>query len=192
MTLKLDGLAKLYKSMVTQKIERYRFEYKVGKATFDVFFFIDDKPFVLLFGVKTANFSFEIKVEKGFTIDPQLDSSTYKKLCAALGLKYDPQNPFKPFDFFKEFNKSIPSQAVPSQKAEPHDIATYRSDVEEADKVYFLKWRDNTKRGENVQMENLEKTRKLLGEKAYARCKQKNISSCWTDQENMARKVTPP
>ncbi|ROS05583.1 hypothetical protein EDC56_1122 [Sinobacterium caligoides] len=158
----------------------------------DVFFFIDDKPFVLLFGVKAANFSFEVEVGKGFAIDPQLDPATYKNLCAALGLKYDPENPFKPFDFFKEFNKSIPGQAASSQKADPHDVVIYRPDVDEADKVYFLKWRDNTKRGENVQSVNLDKTSKLLGEKAYARCRQKNISSCWTDQKKLAKIVTPP
>ena len=190
--MKLDGLAKLYKSMVTQQIERYRFEYKAGKAVFDVFFFIDENPFVLLFGVKAANFSFELDVEKGFNIDPQLDRETYKKLCEALGLEYDPDNPFKPFNFFKEFNNFIPQSAVIAQKAEPHDVANYRSDVEEADKIYFLKWRDNTKRGENVQWENLQKTKKLLGEKAYLRCKQKNISSCWADKKELANKVVLP
>ena len=191
-TVKLDGLARLYKSMATQQIERYRFEYKAGKAIFDVFFFIDENPFVLLFGVKAANFSFELAVEKGFNIDPQLDRETYKNLCEALGLEYDPDNPFKPFNFFKEFNRFIPQSAVAAKMAEPHDVANYRSDVEEAYKVYFLKWRDNTKRGESVQWDNLQKTKKLLGEKAYLRCKQKNISSCWTDKKELANKVVLP
>lgn len=190
--MKLDRLAELYKSMVTQQIERYRFEYKDGKAVFDVFFFIGESPFVLLFGVKAANFSFELAVEKGFNIDPQLDRETYKKLCEALGLEYDPDNPFKPFNFFKKFNKFIPQNVVAAQKAEPHDVANYRFDIEEADKVYFLKWRDNTQRGENVQLENLQKTKKLLGEKAYLRCKQNNISSCWTDKKELANKVVLP
>lgn len=178
--------------MVTQKIERYRFQYKAGKAVFDVFFFVDEKPFVLLFGVKAVNFSFELVVERGFIIDPQLDRDTYEKLCVVLGLEYDPDRPFKPFNFFKEFNKFIPQKAAIAQTAEPHDVANYRSDVEEADKVYFLKWKDNTMRGEKVQWKNLQKTKKLLGEKAYIRCEQKNISSCWTDKKELARKVTLP
>lgn len=167
----------LYKSMVAQKIERYRFEFKAGKAVFDVFFFIDENPFVLLFGVKSANFSFELSVKKGFNIDPQLNRETYKKLCEALDLEYDPDNPFKPSNFFKEFNKFIPQSAVITQKAEPHDVGNYRTDVEEAEKIYFLKWRDNTKRGQNVQWRNLQKTRKLLGETAYIRCKQKKLAA---------------
>jgi hypothetical protein len=47
--MKLDGLILLYKSMKVQDIERYRFEYKVGKAVFDIFFFTDGSPFVLLY-----------------------------------------------------------------------------------------------------------------------------------------------
>ena len=56
--MKLDGLVELYKSMKVQGIDRYRFEYKCGRAVFDVFFFVDGSPFLLLFGVKAENFSF--------------------------------------------------------------------------------------------------------------------------------------
>lgn len=190
--MKLDILEILYNSMIQQKIDRYRFYYRAGKANFDIFFFIDENPSILLFGVKAENFGFELSVDNEFNIDPRLDRDTYKKLCSVLGLTYDPERPFKPFNFFKEFDKHIPQKAVISQKAEPHDVANYRSDVEEADKVYFLKWRDNTKRGENVQPDNLKKTRRLIGENAYTLCKNKNISSCWTNKEELARKATLP
>jgi Family of unknown function (DUF6037) len=188
--MKLDRLTLLYKSMKSQDIERYRLEYKVGKAVFDIFFFTDGSPFLLLFGVKIENFSFELEVMPGFVINHQLDRDTYKGLCQVLGLEYNPERPFSPWNFFSEFNSRIPQQSSASQKAKPQDVAPYRSFTEEPDKVYFCGWRDNDKRGEKVQ--NLEKTRALLGEKAYQTCKDKNISSRWTADEKAATEVTLP
>ena len=45
--MKLDGLVALYKSMKNQDIDRYRFEYSHARALFDIFFFIDENPFIL-------------------------------------------------------------------------------------------------------------------------------------------------
>lgn len=190
--MKLDGLIPLYQSMTFQRIGRYKFEYLAGKAVFDVFFFIDDSPRILLFGVKAENFSFEVKVTDDFLIDHVLEHSTYKKLCEVLGLKYDPDRPFSPKSFFSEFNANIPGFANPNSKFQPHDFARYRSVAEEAHKIYFTGWRDNNKWGVNVQESNLTKTRDLLGMNAYLRCRQKNISSCWTDNRNSAIDFTLP
>lgn len=190
--MKLEGLIPLYKSMKHQDIERYKFEYKAGKAVFDVYFFIDDSPYLLLFGVKSANFSFEIPVLNGFVISPMLDRETYTKLCEVLGLEYDPTRPFSPRNFFSEFNANIPANVNPLQKAKPHELASYRSLAEDEDKIYFVGWRDNLKWGTNVKISNLSKTRDLLGEKAYLRCMEKNISSCWTNQKDLAVEFSPP
>lgn len=190
--MKLDGLVALYKSMKTQGIERYRFEYKCGRAVFDVFFFIDGSPFLLLFGVKAENFSFEIEVQNGFVIDHKLDNETYKRLCEILGLDYDPVRPFSPWNFFSEFNSKIPKTAIATQVAQPHDVAPYKRIVEEENKIYFVGWRDNQKWGSNVQQSNLDKTMKLLGERAHKRCKEKNISSCWSDKKDQAIDVSLP
>jgi Family of unknown function (DUF6037) len=189
--MKLDRLESLYRSMKFHDIERYRFEYKVRVAVFDVFFFTDESPFLLLFGVKAKNFCFDLKVDpSSFVIDHLLDPLTYKGLCKVLELEYDPENKFSPWKFFFEFNSKIPKVAFANQKSKPQDVARYRSFSEEPDKVYFCGWRDNDKRGDKVQ--NLDKTRALLGEKAYQRCKDKNISSCWTANEKAAIEVTLP
>ncbi len=68
--------------------------------SFDAFFFIDDSPFVLLFGTKGETFSFEMKVPAGFETIPQLDNATYKELHWVLELKLDTDNPFKPERLF--------------------------------------------------------------------------------------------
>jgi hypothetical protein len=190
--MKLDGLVNLYRSMKSQGIDRCRFEYRHGRALFDVFFFIDDSPFILLFGAKGEAFSFEVEVTSGFNINPTLDSATYKELCRILGLEYDPNNPFSPKGFFAQFNQHVPRTASINANAEPHDIAQYRNVAEEEDKIYFLGWRNNDRRGERVSEVNLAKTKDLLGKKAYDRCNSKNISSCWTDDPDKAKKAQLP
>jgi Family of unknown function (DUF6037) len=190
MTLKLNGLQPLYKNMRSQKIERHKFCYKVNKAIFDVFFFVDESPFILFFGAKGENFSFELSVKNGFIIDDTLDEKTYGKLCKVLGLKYDPNNRFSPRKFFAEFNDRIPTQIGLSSIVEPSDLATYRDMAKDTDKIYFFGWKDNDKSKTSVKEVNLDKTKKLLGKKAYERCKSKNISSRWTARKELAKKVS--
>jgi hypothetical protein len=167
--MKIAGLKNLYKSMKQQNVERYKF---------DVLYFIDEQPNILAFGIKQHNYYFELPVTRGFEIKPFLHN--YNEFCKIMGFKYNPDAPFKPFLFFQEFNKQIPYNALPKNTPKPHEIAVYRKEVDEADKIYFVKWRDNTKAGHQVSNENLEKTRKLLSYKAYIMCKNKNISSCWS------------
>jgi len=190
--MKLNGLIALYKDMKKNNIERYRFDYKNGKGDFDIFFFIDEKPFILLFGAKGANFSFEIEVKNGFIIETNLDRVTYKKLIEFLAIEYAKGNPFSTFKFFEDFNTKIPNIAKKSNIAKPQHIINYRSNVEESEKIYFWKWLDNTKQGNKASKENLEKTKKLLGIKAYELCKKKNISSCWTDDKNKEKPLALP
>jgi hypothetical protein len=176
--MKLNGLKELYKSMKQHKIERYKFDFSFQGVKFDVLYFIDEHPNILAFGIKEHNYYFEIPVSKGFEIKPFLDK--YNEFCLIMGFKYDPVSPFKTSIFFDEFNKQIPSSASRINIPKPHEIAIYRNNVEEADKIYFKKWLDNSKVGKNVSIVNLEKTCKLLSYEAYLMCESKNISSCWS------------
>lgn len=115
-----------------------------------------------------------------------------KKLIKFLGIKYSKDNPFSTFKFFEDFNTKIPQIVNKTNIAQPQQIIKYLNNVEESEKNYFWKWLDNTKQGNKVSKANLEKTRKLLGVKAYERCKKKNISSCWTDDINKAKQFTLP
>ncbi|WDZ51786.1 DUF6037 family protein [Acinetobacter vivianii] len=190
--MKLTGLIPLFESMKAQKIKRYKFKFQRSKAIFDVIFFTDTTPdYLLLFGARGVNFSFTIPVKKGFLIEvADLAPEVYKKLVRVLGIEYDPNNKFRPIYFFEDFNKSIPSSAHPRNIPEPHEIAVYTNDVEEADKIYFYGWKDNTIDGKQVTEENLEKTKKLLGYETYLVCRSRNISSKWTDKAHLAVKVT--
>lgn len=190
--MKLDGLRAIYKEMKVQEIERYRFRYQCNKVTFEVFFFIDETPFKLLFGLIGGSFSFDLDVKRGFQINPELPKLKYYKLCEVLGLKHDPNNPFSPAAFFREFDRQIPRRVNRRQEAQPHQIARYCQNVEEADKIYFCGWLNNNVRGNNVSPENLKKTKLLLGLKAYEICQAKNTSSKWTDVPSNVEKFYYP
>ena len=180
----LDGLKMLYSSMKSQDMDRYKFSFVYNDVNFDVIFFTDKIPFMLMFGVKVHNFYFEVAVQKGFIISDSMNSNDYNNLVRILNLNHNASNPFKPKYFFQKFNERIPNSASIKNRPRGSEVAYYKRDLEEADRIYFCGWRDNTIQNENVSEDNLNKTRTLLGEKAYLRCKEKNISSRWTDNPN--------
>lgn len=190
--MKLDGLIPVYKGMKAQNIERYRFRYKHNSVIFDVFFIIDENPFKLLFGVVGDNFAFDLAVEKGFQINPIVPNKTYSGLCTVLGIKYNPNNRFSTLAFFQEFNRNIPNRVDKKQKAKAYQLARFYPNVEEADKIYFVRWLNHDGIKSNVSPENLEKTKHLLGYKYYEYCSSRNISSCWTDNPTKAKNCYVP
>ena len=192
MGLVIEQLRPLYSDMRQQGVERIHFPYRHGRVVFDVYFFVDEKPFSLLFGAKAHNVVFELAVRQGFEVDTSMSKPDYRALCKALGLEFDPANPFSPRAFLESFSKAVPAKVPPGGVAKPHDVLQYRRDVEEEDKVYFCGWRDNTIRGDKVTEHNLHKTKRILGQKAYEICKRKNLSSCWTDQVSRAIEFSLP
>jgi hypothetical protein len=142
----ITGLGLLIQEYGAQNLDRYKFRHRHGRATFDVLFFTDTRPFELLFGCLGANFAMTIKVRTGFVIDPYLDRETYRGLCRVLGLTPDPNNPLSTGAFFAEFDEGVPRRATPAGVPRPHEVAVYRRDVEEADKIYFCAWRNNEAR----------------------------------------------
>ncbi|KEK22138.1 DUF6037 family protein [Bacillus gaemokensis] len=189
--MKLNGLVNLYEEMKRQEIKRYRFDFTFNKVTFDVFFFIDESPFKLMFGAKLRNFYFELDVKPGFNINTYLGEK-YNELCEVLGLEYDPDNHFKSSYFFEEFNQRIPVIVNVNNRPQPHEVATYRRDVEESERIYFWGWLNHGNSGKGVTPENLKKTEKILGVDAYNTCKIRNISSRWTDERSKAVAYTEP
>ncbi|WP_366345979.1 DUF6037 family protein [Paenibacillus amylolyticus] len=190
--MKLDRLKNLYIGMKNSKIERYKIQFTFNNVSFDVFFFIDENPYLLVFGVKAVNFYFEVKVKPGFSIDTFLPKDIHTRLMAMLNLKYDPNSSFKLNYFFEEFNKKIPQKVVLSNQPKSNEVGCFRKNVEENDKVYFLGWRDNQTRNENVSFKNLMKTKALLGNTAYERSRQKNFSSRWTEDIKLAQEFYLP
>lgn len=190
--MKISGLSALYKQMKHDGETRSKIEYQHGQVTFDVIFLIDETPFSLMFGAKGHNVSFEFEVGPGFTVVPNIAKNAYRALCRALGLTFDPENPFSIRRFLEDFSDRVPHLLTTKREAKPHEVARHRRDVEDSEKIYFCGWRDNTKRSEQVSKKNLHKTRRLLGEAAYQSCLKRNISTCWTDVERDVIEVKVP
>jgi len=191
MTIELNGLRPLHKSMLMQRISRQKFCYRHLAVEFDVYYFIDESPNELLFGAKGHNFAFTVIIQKGFKVAPYMKSEDYARLREILGIKGGSGNPFSISAFLMEFDKKIPTSASTPAIPEPHEISITR-DVDEAHKRFFFGWRDNKKRGEQVSEKNLKKTKELLGVPTYESCLKHNISSKWTDIETDKKPVSPP
>jgi len=183
--MQLLGLKPLFKSMLAQDIPRYKFPYQYNHLHFDCLFFVDQQPFELVMGCKAENFAIFLDVHHGFKIDPNLPTATYFKLLAALRLNGKSGERFKTSVFFQEFDAHIPNHARPENKAQPQDIAPYRSITEEAHKIYFCGWRNNPS-VKHVTPENLEKTLKLMGTREHEFSKRRNQSTCWTADKDAA------
>ncbi len=179
--MRLSGLEPLYRSMHAQNIERTKFRYQHNHLTFECMFFIDLQPFELVMGCIGHNFTIFLEVRPGFEITPFIERETFFSLREALFQGAGSPNKFDPTAFFTEFNRHIPNHTSPENTPEPHEVARYYRHVEEADKIYFCGWRDNTKVGKHVTAENLAKTLRLLGERAHELARRRNLSTCWTD-----------
>lgn len=155
------------------KVDKFKFIY--NKVDFEVIVLIDRTPFELLFGVIDHNFSFALKLRKGFILDGMSDDVFYK-LCDILKLKPSKQT-FTSFMFLKYVAKQIP-RTYSKVKIQPHEIGKYKTDkVAESDKIYFKGWITHTNDGKEAR--NFEKTKEFLGDEAYIYCVENNISSRW-------------
>lgn len=183
------GLRILHQDMRNVGETRAVFQFKFNEKAFSCIFLVDTIPYRLYlttFGVTPV--VFELEIEKGYRVKNYIDD--YSKLIAYLGLKYDPNHIFKPDDFLAALNRNIPPRFTgrPNYK-DVLIIASKRRNIEEINKIYFCGWYSNPI-GKNVKPENLEKTRSAFGDEKANICKNRNISSCWTDivvNENLGK-----
>ena len=182
----MPRLQDLHQAMRRSGLDRCRFPYVRNGVQFDVFFFADKDPFGLMFGLVGSRWAFSVDVLPGYRVETRLDRETYDGLVRALRLKFDPERPFSPAAFFRDLNENIPHDVRREDAPRPEDVARYRRDVDEADKVYFVRWRAHSVEGNtgHVTRRNLEKTRILLGEAVYEVCRENDISSVWSDVEH--------
>lgn len=175
----LTRLRELHANMRANDITRCRFHYTYQILNFDIFFLTDKSPYILMFGLIGHNVAFQVDVRPGYNIDPIIPSDIYSLICRLLNLQYDPNSPFRPSAIFEHFNQNMNVNMNRNNRVQSNQIAPYYPDVEEADKIYFIGWRNNAT-NEHVGDSNLDKTRKLLGEDAYLFSQQNNVSTRWT------------
>lgn len=178
--MKLVSIIDLYHEMKTADQLRQQFTFEYNGVVADVMFFIDSSPFELLFGILTTQESFSIAVNEGFIVPNYFDNNLYMQIVRIFKIQNSPGHTFGPSDFWNAFSPQVPHHVKATRPVTPKDIATYKKDIEESDRLYFCGFIDQSKTGHNVR--NLEKTRTLMGEQAYQICKRKRISTKWTDK----------
>lgn len=189
--MRLTGLAALHRSMREQGMGRVKFRYRLNHLTFECLFFVDTQPFELVMGCLGHNFAIFKQVLPGFEINPFL-GDLYGPLRDALFQDAGTNIKLDPSTFFAEFNRHIPDHASPDQRPTPRDIGQYYPSLEQADRLYFCGWLDNTKQGNQVTSANLDKTHRLMGRRAHDFSKQRNQSTRWTNDPNKAVALAIP
>ena len=175
--MKLTKLSFIY-SQIKLNNETYGlFNFNTNGIAFHIFFDIGKVPFRLGFLPIGKPEQIWLDVNKGFIINPVLPKSEYRKLTRLLNLKYDKDNPFSTFNFFKQFGEKIPNQLISLSNSERAILALKVSDIEEKEKTVYLGQKDweKSNSGKNRTEKNLEKTR-LLYPELYNQIKDKNIS----------------
>ena len=174
--------------MRRNKVKQDKFSFRYANLQFQVIFLIEREPFELLLGVVDHNFSFTLCLHRGFELD-EMPDDVYFYLRRLMKLQKCDEV-LTSYKFMQYFASRIPKK-YSGKKVEPHEIAVYKQrNVPEAEKIYFKGWRSHETDGRHVQ--NLEKTKKWLGNDAYEYCKKYNISSCWSDRQNERKPYYSP
>lgn len=176
--MKLYEIKPLLQDMAHNKVKIDKFKFLYNQVEFEVIVLIEREPFELLFGVIGHNYSFVLKLLKGYELE-NLPDEVFFKLCDILKLKPSKEG-LTSFKFLRYVAERIPNH-YSGRRPQPHEVAKYKKkDIPEAEKIYFCGWQFYT--SENRHARNFEKTREWLGEEAYLFCKEHDISSCWTDK----------
>lgn len=181
---KFTTLEILHNNMKINNIKRVVFPIKYNKKGFSCIFITNILPYILyLSTLGDTPIIFELEINENYETSSYIDNNKYNKLIEYLEIKYDPNHKFKPSDFFSYINNNISVNCMkqPNYK-DVILIATSCRNIEESNKIYFCGWRNNG--AGNVSYENLEKTRIAFGDDIAELCKNKNISSRWTDIAN--------
>jgi len=176
------NLKLLHTDMLKKKEKRAIFPLEYNDKKFSCIFLTDKIPFQLYLtkiGLNPEVFEFDVKT--GYLVS--LKNEDYYELVKFLELKYDKTHKFLPIDFLKIFNEKVPILF----KNEPDyknvlNIVGQKRIVEDQYKIYFIGWMQNFG-DRKVRIENLEKTKIAFGSDISKICKDKNISSRWTDIE---------
>jgi len=183
--MKLENLELLHRNMKAQDLTKTAFDFQFRDLNFAVIYLAEVFPHELLIGCRAHNLFLVVEVSEAFEISTYLGYH-YAELARALGLRYDPENPFKSSVFFEALRQAIPPTTTPANTPSMTDIARHSRDVEDADKVYFLGWINHDGKQSKPSQENLAKTKRICGQEAYEICLRYHISSRWTDEADRA------
>lgn len=179
--LYMPGLARLHAAMRAVQIERVRFRIEHNHLTFEGVFLADVEPWEFALACVGANLVLLFHVTRDYTIDAYL-GETYAPLVEALGTGAGSGQPLKTSHFLLEIDAKLPRTVTARDKATPADVVRVVRDVEDAEKVHFVRFIPHARDGQrHVTEANLAKTRTLMNQQMHDWCQRNNVSTGWTD-----------
>lgn len=179
--LKMPGLASLHDAMKAASIERVRFRIAHNYLVFEGVFLVDLIPYELALACVGHEFVLLFEVSKNYEINTYLGEN-FSALVRALGNGANSGNRLKTSEFMRELDAKFPHAVTKRDQATRVDVVRAYRHIEEAEKVHFLRFIPHDRAGRrHVTAENLEKTRKLMGQELYEWCRKFNVSTGWSD-----------
>ncbi|MEF7497255.1 DUF6037 family protein [Lysinibacillus sphaericus] len=195
--IKLDNLSELHLSMIQNNFDYQVFDFKYNNIEFSALLIYEVKDFTNLNSKKSytlsifkkgtvENMSFDLVQKNNALFINSYLEDRYKKITNFLdhkNINYDPNNPFKPRNFFMYVDRNSPTNAN-NNFLDRKICAKYYPTTKnnEQDKVYFYSFRDNNKYGQNRSPENYWKTEMFIPE-ANEVIGNRNLSVRFTAEE---------
>lgn len=176
--VQMQGLRRLHTAMRANGDYKAHFQLTHNGIDFDCLFLVDVMPYELvLAAISHPDVALLLLVHPGYTIEPEFGED-YKPLATLFDRGPQTFHPFNPTQFLRDIDRAIPGQY--RQPTPAMIIQTYRHHVEHGDRPYFIGWRDNDLRGDQVSDANLAKTERCFGPAIRTLCQRTNQSSCRT------------
>lgn len=178
----MNNLRRLYEDMCMQDTISTTFNVNYTTHLFSCIFIIGVTNHQLYMTTVEENpHTIFVNIDLDFTAPSMLSKENYVALANYLGFTPNKANPFKPINFFEEFDTFVPTHHTKKPAvAEMIAVVGTTRNVPDADKIYFVRWRKNPD-GEHVSDGNYWKTRSIVGEAVANNLRANNISSCWSD-----------
>lgn len=169
-------------------IDRAKFRIQHNHLIFEGVFLTDCTPWQLGLACLTHNFALPFEVLKGYEASTYIhDTQALNSLMAALVTGAASGRRFSTSNFLREIDMHLPAHVTARDRAMPADTVRFRSDVEEANKIFLCGWTAHPRDGKrHVTDRNLAKTRNLINQTTADWCERHNVSSCWTDDRLLA------
>lgn len=179
-------LRPLLNDMIANDEQRCIFQYRRQQIIFSIVLTREtdntNNPLALIFGYAgPPPFAFMFYGTQNLEFNTFLDHGEYQRLCELLGLNYDPNNPFSPTAFLRDFADSnqIPQVVGNGMIPNPDQVPAPARFVSDADRPYFSNWRA-LPQNQHVSPKNYRRTLFAFGRQTADLLRIRRISSCWT------------
>lgn len=178
----MKNLKQLYENMNSQGVISTAFNVIYNHHEFSCIFIIgvtNHQLYITTLG--QVPYTIYVNIGQDFSAPSIILPEEYFALANYLGLTPSKTNPFRPFNFFEEFDQHCPTrhQGAPAVADMVRIVSTSRN-IPDEDKIYFVCWRKNPD-DKSVSDGNYIKTCSIVGEKIADNLRKNNISSCWSD-----------